>query len=60
MKRYKLVYLNKSFRLSNKKDLEQAETVINQYVSEGWTLQQVVPTATGIGVLAGLFYKEEG
>lgn len=60
MKRYKLVYLNKAFRLSNKKDLEQAEAVINQYVSEGWTLQQVVPTATGIGVLAGLFYKEEG
>lgn len=60
MKTYKLVYLNKAFRLSNKKDLEQAEAVINQYVSEGWTLQQVVPTATGIGVLAGLFYKEEG
>lgn len=59
MRVYKLVYLNKAFRLSNKKDLEQAETVINQYVSEGWTLQQVVPTATGIGVLAGLFYKED-
>lgn len=59
MKTYKLVHLNKSFKLSREKDLEQAEAVINQYVSEGWTLQQIVPTATGVGVLAGLFYKEE-
>lgn len=58
MREYKLVYLNKSFHLSTEKDLKQAEGLISQYVSEGWVLQQVIPTATGVGVLAGLFYKD--
>ena len=58
MKEYKLVYLNKGFKISREKDLEQAEEIINQYVSEGWTLQQVESPADGVGALIGIFYKE--
>ena len=58
MKEYKLVYLNKGIKLSRDKDLEQAEEVINQYVSEGWTLQQVVSPADIAGALVGVFYRE--
>ena len=59
MKEYKLVYLNKGIKLSRDKDLEQAEEVINQYVSEGWTLQQVVSPADIAGALVGVFYREK-
>ena len=59
MKEYKLVYLNKGIKLSRDKDLEQAEEVINQYVSEGWTLQQVVSPADIAGALIGVFYREK-
>jgi len=59
MKEYKLVYLNKGMKVSRDKDLEQAEQVINQYVSAGWTLQQVVSPADGIGAMVGVFYREE-
>ena len=58
MKEYKLVYLNKGFKISREKDLEQAESIINQYVAEGWTLQQVVSPADGVGAMIGVFYKE--
>ena len=59
MREYKLVYLNKGFKLSREKDLEQAEAVINQYVSEGWTLQQITAPGDGVGALVGVFYKED-
>ena len=58
MKEYKLVYLNKGFKISREKDLEQAESIINQYVAKGWTLQQVVSPADGVGAMIGVFYKE--
>ena len=58
MKEYKLVYLNKGFKISREKDLDQAESIINQYVAEGWTLQQVVSPADGVGAMIGVFYKE--
>ena len=58
MKEYKLVYLNKGLKLSREKDLEQAEEIINRYVSEGWTLQQVAAPADGMGALIGVFYKD--
>ena len=58
MKEYKLIYLNKGFKVSREKDLEQAESVINQYVAEGWILQQVVSPADGVGAMIGVFYKE--
>ena len=58
MKEYKLVYLNKGIKLSRDKDLETAQEVINQYVAEGWKLQQVVSPADIAGALVGVFYRE--
>lgn len=58
MKEYKLVYLNKGFSASREKDLEKAEEVINKYVDDGWTLQQIATPADGVGALVGVFYKE--
>ena len=59
MKEYKLVYLNKGIKFSREKDLEQAEKIINQYVSEGWTLQQIVSPNDTLGALVGVFYREK-
>ena len=36
MKEYKLVHLNKGLKLSREKDLEQAEEIINEYVTACW------------------------
>ena len=58
MKEYKMVYLNKGMKLSREKDLEQAEEMINELVSQGWVLQQVVSPSDGFGALVGVFYKE--
>ena len=58
MKEYKLVYLNKGFKVSREKDLAQAEEIINQYVSEGWTLQEIATPDDGVGAIVGVFYKE--
>ena len=59
MKEYKLVYLNKGIKFSREKDLAQAEEVINQYVSEGWTLQEIATPDDGMGAMVGVFYKED-
>ena len=59
MKEYKLVYLNKGLKFSREKDLEQAERIINQYVSEGWTLQQITTPDDGVGAMVRVFYREE-
>ena len=58
MNEYKLVYLNKGVKLSREKDLEQAQEIINEYVAEGWILQQIVSPDDGMGALVGVFYKE--
>ena len=58
MKEYKMVYLNKGMKLSREKDLEQAEEIVNELVSQGWVLQQVVSPSDGFGALVGVFYKE--
>ena len=58
MKEYKLVYLNKGFKVSREKDLAQAEEIITQYVSEGWTLQEIATPDDGVGAMVGVFYKE--
>ncbi|MBO4925569.1 MAG: DUF4177 domain-containing protein [Clostridia bacterium] len=55
---YKLVYLNKGIKLSREKDLEQAEGIINRYVAEGWTLQQITTPGDGVGAMIGVFYRE--
>ena len=59
MKEYKLVYLNKGLKFSREKDLEQAEEIINEYVSAGWELQEIVTPDDGMGALIGVFYKEK-
>ena len=59
MKEYKLVFLNKGFKFSRDKDLAQAEEIINQYVSQGWVLQQVATPGDDAGALVGVFYKEK-
>lgn len=59
MKEYKLVYLNKGLKMSREKDLEQAQDIINEYVAEGWELQQIVSPSDVAGVLVGVFYKEK-
>lgn len=58
-KEYKLVNLNKGLKFSRDKDLVQAEETINQYVSSGWTLQQIVSPADIQGALVGVFYREK-
>ena len=59
MKEYKLVYLNKGVKFSREKDLEQAEEMINKYVSDGWTLQEIATPDDGVGARIGVFYKED-
>lgn len=59
MKEYKLVYLNKGIKFSREKDLEQAEAMINEYVSAGWELQEIATPDDGMGALVGVFYKEK-
>ena len=58
MKEYKLVYLNKGLKFSREKDIEQAETIINQYVSAGWELQQITTPGDDVGAMIGVFYKD--
>lgn len=58
MKEYKLVYLNKGLKFSRESDINQAESVINEWASNGWILQQIVSPADLIGALVGVFYKE--
>ncbi len=55
---YKLVYLNKGLSGTREKDYQKAEDKINETVSEGWILQQVVSPADGMGSLVGIFYRE--
>lgn len=59
MKEYKLVYLNKGIKFSREKDMEQAEEIINEYVSAGWELQQIVSPNDGVGAMVGVFFKEK-
>ncbi len=58
MKNYKLVYLNENIRLSRKKDLADAEAVLNQYSTDGWVLQQIVSPNDLGGALIAVMYKE--
>ncbi len=59
MKEYRLVHLNKGLNLSREKDLEQAQELLNEYVAEGWVLQQIVSPSDIGGTLVGVFYKEK-
>jgi len=59
MKEYKMVFLNPKIKLKRESDLEQAQSVINQNIAEGWELQQVVSPNDIGGALVGIFYKEK-
>ncbi len=59
MKEYKLVYLNKGLRFSREKDLEIAQKEINEYVADGWELQQIMSPSDAIGAMVGVFFKEK-
>ena len=59
MQEYKFVYLNKGLKISREKDITQAEDVVNQMISEGWTLQEIACPADGIGAMIGVFYKDK-
>lgn len=58
MKEYKLVHLNKGLKMSREKDLEQAQEIINEYIRNGWELQQIVSPNDGGGAMVGVFFKE--
>ena len=45
--------------MSREKDLEFAQKTINEYVAEGWVLQQIVSPNDMLGALVGVFYKEQ-
>lgn len=59
MKEYRLIYLNKGVKLSREKDLAQSEDTLNQYVSEGWELQQIISPNDLGGALIAVLYKEK-
>lgn len=58
MKEYKLVVLNEDVHLSRKKDIKDAERTLNEYVRDGWTLQQIVPYQDLSGALVAVMYKD--
>ena len=58
MKEYKLVVLNEEIHLSRKKDIKDAENVLNQYVRDGWILQQIVPYQDLSGALVAVMYRD--
>lgn len=59
MKEYKLIYLNKGVKLSREKDLAQSEDTLNQYISEGWELQQIISPNDLGGALIAVLYIEK-
>ena len=58
MKEYKMIYLNKGLSLSREKDLQKAETLLNQCIKDGWELEQIISPADGAGALIALMSKE--
>lgn len=58
MKKYELVHLNKGLRLSREKDLAEAESIINQMISQGYELQQIVSPGDSAGALIGVFFTD--
>lgn len=59
MKEYRLVYLNKGLSWSREKDLEKSQDVLNEYVEQGWELQQIVSPNDVSGALVGVFFREK-
>lgn len=59
MKEYKVVNLNKNVKLFRDNDLQQTEDTINEYVSSGWELQQIVSPNDLGGAMIGIFFREK-
>lgn len=59
MKEYKLLYLNKGLNFTREKDLMRSEQMLNQYISDGWTLQQIVSPCDGWGALVAVLFREQ-
>lgn len=59
MKEYKLEFLNKGMKFSREKDIEQTEKTINEFVAQGWELQQIISPNDLGGAMIGVFYKEK-
>ena len=58
MKEYKMVYLNKGLSLTRAKDLQKAEVVLNECVSDGWVLEQIVSPSDGTGAIIAIMSKD--
>lgn len=41
--------------MSREKDLEHAQEMINEYVANGWELQQIISPADMVGAVVGIF-----
>ncbi len=54
---YKLVQLNTGLSLTVAKDLEKATATLQEYVNQGWHLQQLVSQGE-VGALIAVLYKE--
>ena len=57
------IFILKTAKTDQGKNIEscvaaEAQEIINEYVAEGWILQQIVSPTDGIGALVGVFYKE--
>ncbi|NLA69764.1 MAG: DUF4177 domain-containing protein [Clostridiales bacterium] len=59
MKEYKMIYLNKGINFSREKDLDESARVLNQYIADGWELQQVISPSDIVGALVAVIYKEK-
>ncbi len=59
MKEYKLVYLNKGVKFSREKDLAQSERILNEYIQDGWVLEQIVSPNDGLGALVAVVFREK-
>ncbi len=60
MKEYKTEILNPGGRFKPRRfESAYVENVINEYVSKGWQLQQIVSPDDGPASLAGVFYREK-
>ncbi len=58
VKEYRLVYLNSGVHMSMQKDLFEAEDLLNQYISDGWTLQEMV-VMNSTSALVAVMYREK-
>ena len=58
MKEYRLVYLNSGVHMSMQKDLFEAEDLLNQYISDGWTLQEMV-VMNSTSALVAVMYRDK-